>query len=340
MRINRQTLLKVTTETVKQRVKEDHTILAVYMHGSLNQETDPFLGTTTDIDLVFVHEYEQDIKREIQHVTDAVTFDIAHHTRTDYRVPRELRRNPWVGPAIYHYNIIHDPRHFLDFTQASLRDQFYSPTNVLGRAQVFAGNARQAWMTLLTARESSPETVAQFLQAVGDAANAIATLEGDPMPERRLLTQFFERTTSMGQPGLYPGLLELLGAGEMSADDLNHWLSAWDGAYTAASSAEKQASEMWALLPERKSYYRSAFDTQFQSSRPSDALWTLLLTWTRAASLLDGGHPARTDWENAMTQIGLLGEKMDAKMEGLDQYLDQIEETLEAWGNARGVGEF
>ena len=336
MRINRQTLLKIAGTTIEKRIKEDHTLIAIYLHGSLNQDADPFLGDSTDIDLVFIHEYDIKTPREIVAVTGDVTFDIIHHDRRLYQTPRELRSHPWLGPAIYNFNILHDPRHFLDFTQASLRDQFFAPSNVFNRAQTLAGDARQAWMTLLATGSDSPGTALQFLQAAADSANAIASLDGDPLTERRLLTQFFERTDQMGQPAFYTGLLEILGAGEMSADDLTHWTAAWDGTYTAAGAVNKAPAE-WAQNAARKTYYRSALDAQLNSARPADALWPLLFTWTRSASLLAEEHPARLDWEDAMTQIGLVGEKAGAKLEALDAYLDQIEETLEAWGAARGV---
>ncbi len=340
MRINRQTLLKITNETVKKRVRESHSILAVYMYGSLAQEEEPFLGDSTDIDLVFIHEFDNGKKREIIGLTEEITLDIENHSRTDYRAPRELRSHPWLGPAIYKFTILHDPRHFLDFAQASLRDQFFAPDNVLARAQAFTASARQAWMSLLSAGNSSPETVEKFLQAAADSANGFASLEGDPMPERRLLTQFFERTQTMGQPALYSGLLEILGAGEMSAEDLSQCLSAWDIAYSAACSVTNTAPEAWAVLPVRKRYYRNAYEAQMQSERPADALWNLLLTWTRAVSYLADNHSAHKDWSAMMTQIGLLGQNFADKLEALDSYLDLLEETLEGWGLARGITEF
>ena len=339
MRINRQTLLKLTNDTVQKRVKESHSILAAYLVGSLNREEDPFLGDSTDIDLVIVHEYEPEQSREIVSLTEDITLDITHHNRVLYRLPRELRSHPWLGPGIYNFAILHDPRHFLDFAQASLRDQFFAPSNVLARAQVFAAQARQAWLSLLSAGEGSPDSVGRFLQAAADSANALVSLDGDPLTERRLLTLFFERTEAMGQPALYTRLLELLGAGEMNADDLNQWITAWDGAYSAAAAGGAAPASL-ALRPERKGYYRNAFAAQLQSGRPADALWPLLATWTRSINVLGAGHRAHGDWKDAMTQIGLLGAGFAARLEALDSFLDLIEETLEAWGKTRGVGDF
>ena len=336
MRINRSTLLRAAEDAVDRRVKESRTVLAAYLHGSLNREGDPLIGECGDVDIVFVHEYAQDVRREIVRLTDGISLDIAHHTRQDYRQPRELRTRPWLGPAIYGFKILHDPRHFLDFVQAGLRDQFFRPGNVLARAQRLQEKARNGWTALLGSGEGSTESVLRFVEVVGDAANAIAGLEGEPMPERRLLARFFERTEQLGQPGLYTSALELLGAGEVDVDDLQRWLLLWETAFRAASSEAPAAGE-WGLHPARESYYRAAIRAQLDSERPADALWALLRTWARAVSLLPGASAAREGWTAAMEQAGLLGADFPGRLGALDGYLDLVEEILEAWGRARGV---
>lgn len=336
MRINRRTLLKVAADSVDRRAKESRTVLAAYLHGSLIREEDPLIGECGDIDIVFVHEYTQDVRREIVRLTGEITLDVAHHTRQDYRQPRELRARPWLGPAIYGFKILHDPQHFLDFVQASLRDQFFRPGNVLARAQALAGKARSGWTALLGSGEGSTESVLRLVNAVGDAANAIASLEGEPMPERRLLSGFHERAQRMGQPGLYTAVLELLGAGEVDLNDLHRWLVLWETAFRAASS-EAPAAPEWGLHPDRESYYRGAIRAQLDSERPADALWALLRTWTQAVSLLPGESAASQSWAGAMQHAGLLGPGLAGRVEALDSYLDLVEETLEAWGRTRGV---
>lgn len=338
MRINRQILLKIAEDAVDQRVRETRSLLAVYICGSVNREEDPLLGESGDVDLVFVHEYDPGLAREFVRVTNEITLDIRHHTRKDYQTPRELRSHPWLGPTIYDFKIMHDPRHFLDFTQASLRDQYFRPDNVLRRAQALAGQARRGWVSLLGAGGGSAEAAHAFLEAAGDAANAIASLEGDPLPERRLLTRFHQRTVQMGQPALYTGLLELLGAGEIEADDLPRWAAAWEAGYRSAAAAPSAADHpAWGLHPLRLSYHQAGLKAQLASERPADALWPLLISWTRCAVLLPEEYPARAAWQTAASQIGVIGDGLPQKLEALDAYLDQIEEMLVAWGRVRGV---
>ena len=103
---------------------------------------------TADIDLFFIHNDSVSPEREIQRLTDEVHLDIAHHGRDDYTQARNLRQHPWLGYGIINCNIMYDPQHFMDFTQASVRGQFDQPENVLSRVQGQAEHARQIWLAL------------------------------------------------------------------------------------------------------------------------------------------------------------------------------------------------
>ena len=141
MRITPAMLNKIARDTVAQRTRQDHSILAIYLAGSLFSG-EPLLGGTADIDLFFIHNDVVSPEREIQRLTDEVHLDIAHHGREEYTQARTLRLHPWLGHSIINCNIMHDPQHFMDFTQASVRGQFDQPENVLSRVQGQAEHAR------------------------------------------------------------------------------------------------------------------------------------------------------------------------------------------------------
>ena len=147
MRINRDTLLGIANDTVAQRVRQDHGILSAYLCGSLLG--DHFLlGGSADIDLVFIHIDLPPVGREIQRLTDDVHLDIAHYSQKDFREPRRLRQHAWLGPTIFSCRLLHDPQHFMHFTQASVRGQFERPDHVLERARPQSAHARQVWVEL------------------------------------------------------------------------------------------------------------------------------------------------------------------------------------------------
>ena len=176
MRITLETLLKIAKDTANDRARSDRSLLAIYLQGSL-LGGQPLLGNSADIDLYLVHNDAVAIEREIIRLTDEVHLDIAHHASALYRQPRKLRLHAWLGPNLYGCKILYDPQHFLDFSQASVRGQFFHPDNVLGRVRPLVEHARQIW-TAFHETESvlGAEDVLRYLRALEHAANAVAGL--------------------------------------------------------------------------------------------------------------------------------------------------------------------
>jgi hypothetical protein len=335
MRITRDTLLKIAQDTVSRQVRANREILAAYLCGSvLNDEF--LLGGTADIDLVFVHNDQPPEPREIIRLSDEAHLDIAHHYEREYRQPRHLRADPWLGPTLNACKALYDPRHFLDFTQASVRSQFDRPDTVLQRARSSAGRSRQIWTDLqMLPGEPGAKEFNSYLRAIGHVANAITGLNGPPLTERRFLLGFPARAAALNRPGLYAGLLGLLGAPNISTDTLWGWLAMWQTAYHTLP-AEKTPPR---LHLDRSAYYHKAFEALLSNPQPQAVLWPLLRTWSLAASLLPPQSDEFRDWHEAVTQAGLLGPNFAERLEALDAYLDLVDETLEEWARANGAGE-
>ena len=70
---------------------------------------------------------------------------------------------------------------------------------------------------------------------------------------------------------------------------------------------------------------------------PRSALWPLLRTWTKAVGMVGGTGAHTRAWMAACDQLDLLGEPFEAKLAGLDAYLDTVEELFEEWRRERGV---
>ncbi|HNB50301.1 MAG TPA: hypothetical protein PK530_00070 [Anaerolineales bacterium] len=335
MRITRQTLLKIAEDTVAQRVKTQRSLLAAYLTGSVAREGDPVLGGTADIDLVFLHEYEAPSEREIIRLTEDIHLDILHHTRREYNQVRELRVHPQMGPVIYSCQILHDPRHFLDFAQASVRAHFFRADNVLQRARTQLASARQIWFTFqFFEGQPTREDVGRYLRAVSDAAGAVASIGGGVLSERRYLAEFFEYTQQLGKTGLYAGVVGLLGANMFPREQLREWVGVWEGAYQAVS---QQPIPPQNLHPFRLNYYKKAFGTFLETDRPLDVVWPLLMTGMQMMESLSETHPSYAFLERILQQLGLWGDKFQERIPALDAYLDVIDETLESWGKNQGI---
>jgi hypothetical protein len=333
MRITRESLWKLARETVTRRVREDSGVMAAYLCGSL-LEDDFMLGGVADIDLVFVHIVKPSLEREIVALSEEVHLDIAHYDQRAYRRTRELRLHPWWGPTLAACTVLHDPQHFLDFTQASVRGQFDRPDRVVARARQLLGAARQVWSSYQAGvPDPGPQDVEAYLRAIRNAANAVASLSGPPLTERRFLLRLYERAQALDRPGLYAGTLGLLGAADLSADQISSWMSEWQAVYREIQVGEVPAR----LHPNRQLYYQRAFDAILAGERPLAVLWPLLRTWTLAADLLPPGSPGRDSWGNTFAGLNLLGGDFAIRISALDAYLDLIEETLENWAQRNGV---
>jgi len=339
MRINRETLLKIADDTIAQRTRRDRGLLSAYLTGALLGDH-YLLGGTADIDLAFIHLDAPAAAREIVHLTDEVHLDIAHYDQKEFRRARALRLHPWLGPTIFYCKVLYDPQHFMDFTQASVRGQFDRADYVLGRARTQAEHARQIWQSFTvdtsqqgTSEKPEPDRLSAYLRAVDHAANAIASLSGPPLTERRMLVEFPARAEALGRPGLYPAFLGMLGAPNVDFAALRAWLPDWQSAYEGVPAQSAPAR----LHAHRRLYYLRAFEALLDSAQPHTALWPMLRTWTHAASTLAESAPGRIAWVAACQRLGLAGQDFTERVRALDSFLDMVEESLEKWGNEYGA---
>jgi len=335
MRITREMMLKVANDAVARQSRASRSLLAAYLCGSLLEE-DYLLGGTGDIDLVYVYTEPVTAPREIVRLTDEVHLDIAHHYQKDYRDTRALREHPWLGPALISCRILYDPQHFMDFTQASVRGQFDRPDHVFKRARQQADQARSIWLSYhVSPVHPQPEDIQAYLLALNYAANAVASISGPPLTDRRFLLHFPGRADAVGRSGLYAGLLGLLGASNLPEPALSEWLPQWQAAYQAVPAAQVPMR----LHPSRLAYYASAITALGAGPQPETALWLLLRTWTIAAGLWPADSHERRAWHQACDQLDLVGPSFAERIQALDAYLDGIEETLDAWARLNGAWE-
>jgi hypothetical protein len=333
MRITRETLIQTARNHVAQRVRSDRSLMTVYAVGSLLSES-PLLGGTTDIDLVFVHNDEPSIPREIVRLSPEVTLDIAHLPQSLYRQPRHLRLDAWVGASLCKTRLIlHDTQHWFEFTQSSVSAQFNLPGNIMARALKQAEAARQSWFALPVDPADHARNLLAYFKTIELAANAVANLTGIPLTERRFLLAFPERAQAIDKPGLFSALLGLMGATNTSSEQVKTWLPQWSAVLHAVEGVDNLPIR---LSPYRRAYYERACDA-LAADTPAAALWPLMRTWTLALTCLPHDDPHRGEWQQACAALDLDEKQLGDRLSALDTYLDTIDETLEAWGKANGA---
>jgi hypothetical protein len=153
------------------------------------------------------------------------------------------------------------------------------------------------------------------------------------LTERRFLVHFPKRAEAIEKPGLYPGLLGLLGGANVEAEAIQPCLYDWQSAFEAIPESRVPAD----LHPGRQAYYRQAFEALLAGERPHDVLWPLLRTWTNAILQLPEGAKEKGNWQGTLDQWELMGEGFHQRVKALDAYIDVVEETLEQWGREHGA---
>jgi hypothetical protein len=331
MRITRSTLHKIARDTVAQRVKTDNSIMAALLVGS-TLAVDPFIGQTTDIDIVFVCINEPETARQIVKLTNEISLDLNFVESIAFEPARKLRTDPLLGYVMYDSLPLYDTQHFFEYTQAIVRAGFDDTANILARARKHSLPARELWMELTLDGCSRPEAVLKYLKAVNHAANAVAGLSGSPLTDRRFLMEFEARARMIDRPELYEALLNLLGAPNVAPADMLAMLPAWDTAYHAAGDGAD-----FLIHPDRLAYHRNALETLLHGEKPMSALWLLVHTWAAAsASLLEYG-PEYVAWKSVFERLGLVGAGFEEKIQALDRFLDATEEMLDTISADNGL---
>lgn len=328
MRVTRESLIRIAKETAQERAFNDRDIIAAYLTGSLaSDEVDPMLGGTTDIDIIFVHATEPKHRRELIKLTPDFHVDIHHRAKAEFKRPRELRVDPWLGWEMYDPQLLYEREKFFEFVQAGLRAgfEFNAPAPALQRSRVLLSQARQLWRELLEINDTvTPKDVTQYMKSLYHAVNAVAELSGPPLQERRLMLDFAERAQAAQRPGMEAALVGLLGASALDVSTMQSWLPEWKLAFESAMESSRVDP---CIHPTRLNYYEKAIQSMLESDKPLTALWMLLQTWTLAVDVLPdlAGNP----WRAACGLLGLTTIGIEERVEALDHFLDEVESLLD-----------
>ncbi len=328
MRINRDILLNLARENAAKMATADHSLVCIYLTGSLLND-EPILGGLTDIDLICVHDRPQDIPRQITRITEEVHLDIAHLTQSTYDHPRRLRTDAWIGGAICNDpKVLFEAVHWFDFTRANVAAQFWLSENVAARAKSFSSRARQTWLALSEESISQgPKRQREYLGAIDDCANALASLTGMPLPIRRLGVDLPGRLEAIGHTDLLGGLVETYYNESITREKFDSWMPAWRETMAALKSIPDAPVS---LSRYRKAYYERAI-TALADERPAAALWILLRTWTLAAQVLPRSEESFKAWQSFSKDLELDSKHFSDRVESIDHLIDRVDEAIEQW---------
>lgn len=331
--IERATLLKIARDTALQRMAARPSLVSAYLTGSV-AASEPMLGEATDIDLVLIDSVPPP-PREIVRLTDQVALDIQYRDRAEYASAKSLRVHPWRGPELVEPVFLHDPAHFSELAQATVRGQFYRPENVAARARTFAAWARaELHIGLLPGAEpDAPVTLANLSQALLYGANAAISLTGFPGAGRRLVMKLETAARQLGRPDLYQSFMDVLGGPDLERALAEQFLAHWAGAYRAGQSS---ADEI--VHPARRTIYQRGFEAQIQADRSADALWLMLATWNVCMRSAPAGSGHGDRWTDFLAHLGM--DSPDAFRQRVLQAIDFVTlagDCVEQWAGGENV---
>jgi len=334
MRITKESMLRLARDTAAIRANEDHSIVCIYVTGSVVTE-DPFIGGTTDIDLFIVHAGQPVVSREVRYLSDDVTLDIAHIDQVRFQQPRRLRADAWLGPFLCAKpKVLYDTQHWFEFTEASVAAQFYRPEYALERALPMAAAARQTWMkNHLSRQDVTPANVLSYLNALEKAANALALLSGPPLAMRRFFTDLPVRLEKAGRADLLDEFKSSILPNSVTDIEWTQWISAWEPVFQ--ETAELVDTPTSLSLP-RKNYYVKAV-TALSDENPAAAAWVLMNCWTHSAAVLNADSISLESWKRGCEEFLQVSESFSPVMEKLDTLLDTIEESLDSYASDNGL---
>lgn len=321
MRISRDALIKLAKDNVEKRFVRDPNVTAVFLVGSLRQEN-AVVESAADVDLLVLHNGELLRDREIVRLSNEYHLDIAYETVDLYSQPRELRGEGWRGWAMWDPVLLFQRGKFFEYTQSVVRSQFDEPVNIIKRARCFADPAREAFVQLQLNPESA--TPLKLMDTAYKAGNALASLLGPPLPERKFLAEFPACARQMDLTELVQILFSTI-SGNISAEKIREKLPDWQEAFITAS---KYPGDL-RLHSARLAYYKTAIESQLESDFPRSALWPMLQTWALSANSGNFNEDQMDLWQRTCFEFGMSPEQMPERMQALDMLLENMEEILE-----------
>lgn len=330
MSVGRERLIELAHSEVTRRCKQEP-ILSSFLIGSVVQGN-PFVGNSADIDLVIIHRDHIQQSREFIRLSQQVHLDILHYGALYFSKPRQLRTDPWLGPAIAEPGFLIDPEHFFERVQASVRGQFHRPDFVVRRAFGFLQLAHQHRSLI----QISHRWQHHYLQAVMLGINALMTCFNGPAAGRAFFTAIRRVLKQHDDLATYRGVLQLCGLSDCADWPFDQYMldleTSWD---------HVQAQENHSMLSRcRKEYIFGGMHGLLDLEEYQAAGWLLITTWEKVfARATEEGQPTKPcgPWLDVLRKTKLTQADSERRKDVLNRYLAHVETQLQTWARQHGV---
>ncbi len=338
MRITREKLIKLSEGYIQQRAKKDRTVVCAYMTGSMLKEY-PFINGTTDVDIIMIHTDLQQAYRELMSISEEATFDIYHYPKEYFQNTRTLRTDPWLGSSLcFDPVVLFSKSHWYEFILSSVEASFFVPENTMGRALVFNKEAHKYFSQLGRLANTNLDVtyVFNYLLCVENAVNSLACLTRNPLTMRNMLNAFTEVCADLDGASDLPKTVEgLITKTPDAAKFMPYYVQNWTYYFDYFAGYTNPG-----FYPEyakfRLPYYTKAVEAYIEAHLPS-AVWIMLTTWTHinAAMRIEQNDA----FHSFLMMNALHPQAAFERMKELDKFLERVDDTIDAWGKAKGISD-
>jgi hypothetical protein len=337
--IEQATLLRLARDYADRKMKERPTMRAVVLVGSVAR-AEPPLGDAVDLDLILIDDFIPEPAFELVRLSENVFVDAQFVRTADYADRKALRTQPFTAPALNDALILHDPRHYFDILQASVRAPYNKPDNIFARARAAFGQAQNIIDRFTLWREDPPagppafDDLADFrtaLYALGQSLILLSGQPGDTVGIRKFMVRY-EAATRQHRPDLYQQFLAALGANNFPVANFELFLADWLSLYKSASLRGRTDPLIHGV---KRGYYERGFRALVAEGHTLNTLWLFEQTLAACARDLD---PQPDLWGHYLQLTGKdSSRKFVERIRAAEGLLASTDETLLAWARKESV---
>lgn len=321
MKYTKDHLLEAAEKFIQKKITRDPSVSAVFLIGSL-RKVEHFVGKPMDVDLLILKDGPVDIDNELVRVNESYHLDVHYDDVSLYEDPKPLRGDGVRGWALWDADVLYQREHIFEFTQSTVRAQFDEPKYVVERMQYFCQRARNFWLE----RNEKPDEVEaeDYLEAVANAANALASINHEPLSIRSLLGDLLNVTASLDVTDINADFFKCF-SDDLSTNVIQENMTLWNELFIEGTKYPADAI----ITPLRLNYFKHAITAALESDKPVSAFWPFLFTLSKMPIRFSENEALKEQYAELKKNFGFTAEGMANKMNALDLLLEDIEGIIE-----------
>ncbi len=332
-------LLRLARDYADRKLKERPTMRALVLAGSVARGEPP-LGDAVDLDILLIDDTIPDPAYELTRLSENVFVDAAFIRTADLADRKALRTHHYLAPALNDALILHDPRHYFDILQASIRAPYNKPDNIYARARAALAPAQRIVDRFILWREDLPvdgptfDDLADLRQALYLIAQSVILLSGQPgdaVGIRKFMVRF-EAASRQHAADLYPLFLAALGVANVPANLLEMLLPDWINLYKSVNQHTPADPLVHAY---RRGYYERGFKALAAEGHGLNTLWLFEQTLAACAHGVDSPPELWQNYKRLTTKVNIAG--FLERIQALENLAALADETLIRWAKKESV---